>query len=118
MTIIQLVGIIFAIFALSRVFLRYKDKSISAFELIFWSIVWMGVVTVALFPDIFTSLSKLLGIGRGVDTLLYVGMIVLFYLMFRLYVKIEGQQKDITKLVREIAIEKQNNKNKKCGNKE
>jgi len=104
--ILEFIGIIFAAFALSRVFLRYRDKSITITELIFWSLVWIGVAAVALFPNIFTTLSKIAGIGRGVDILLYSGMIILFYLMFRLYVKIDGQQKDITKLVRELALQK------------
>ncbi len=104
--LLQVFGIIFALFAISRAVLRYKDKSINAFELIFWSGMWVSVVVVALFPGIFTTLSQVLGIGRGVDTLLYGGMIVLFYLLFRLYVRVEEQKKEITELVREIAMEK------------
>jgi small membrane protein len=119
MTPLQYIGIIFAIFALSRAFLRWKDKSISRGELFFWTLVWSSVVTVALFPGIFTWLSRMLGIGRGVDILLYGGMIVIFYLMFRLYVKIESQQRDITKLVRKLAlVEKGKTITKEVGNTE
>ncbi len=106
MTILQVLGIIFALFALSRVLLRYKDKSIKAIEFFFWSIIWMGVILLALFPGLFTALSKFIGIGRGVDILLYFGMIILFYLIFRLYVKIESQKKELTLLVRELAVRK------------
>jgi len=104
--ILESIGIIFAVFALSRVFLRYRDKSISLYELLFWSVVWVGLVVVAIFPSIFTRLSLVLGIGRGVDIILYIGMILLFYLTFRLYVKIENHQKDITKIVRDLALHK------------
>lgn len=104
--LLQVLGIAFALFAVSRAVLRYKDKSINGFELMFWSAMWLSVVAVALFPGIFTTLSKLLGIGRGVDTLLYGGMIVLFYLLFRLYVRVEDQKKEITELVRQIAEKK------------
>ncbi len=102
--LIQYFGIFFAFFALSRVFLRWRDKSISTKEFTFWCIVWVAVISVAAFPRIFTWLSLVLGIGRGVDILLYVGMIVLFYLIFKLYVEMEGQKKEITKIVRYIAI--------------
>ncbi len=104
--LLQILGTVFALFAVSRAVLRYKDKSINAFELLFWSAMWLSVVAVALFPGIFTTLSQVLGIGRGVDTLLYGGMILLFYLLFRLYVRVEEQKKEITHLVREIAMEK------------
>lgn len=106
MVLLQSIGIIFALFALSRVFLRYKDKSINALEFLFWSIIWIGVIILALFPRLFTILSQLIGIGRGVDILLYLGMILIFYLIFRMYIKIEGQQKEITLLVRELALRK------------
>ncbi len=111
--IFQIIGVIFSLFAWSRVFLRYKDKNISIFELAFWSIVWGGVIIIALFPGVFTEISFFFGIGRGVDILLYVGMIVLFYLLFRLYVKLDTQQKEMTKLVREIAIANMNSFSKK-----
>lgn len=103
--VLQIIGIVFAVFALSRAVLRYKDHSIKTNELIFWALIWGGVICVAVFPGIFVTLSKFLGIGRGVDTLVYTGMIILFYLLFRMYVKVESQQKEMTKLVREIAIQ-------------
>lgn len=101
---VQIIGILFAVFAFSRIILRYRDKSIRANELLFWSIIWLGVICVALFPSIFVAASKLFGIGRGVDILLYLGMILIFYLIFRLYVRVEAQKREITSLVREIAF--------------
>ena len=102
---LQIIGILFAVFALSRAILRYKDQSIKTNELVFWTVIWGGVICVAIFPSIFVTLSKFLGIGRGVDTLIYTGMIILFYALFRVYVKVEAQQREMTKLVREIAIQ-------------
>ncbi len=109
---LQVIGIVFALFALSRAILRYKEKSIRTNEVFFWAIIWIGVICVALFPGIFVALSIVLGIGRGVDILLYFGMILLFYLLFRLYVKVEALQKDMTAVVREIAV-KHAKKNRK-----
>jgi small membrane protein len=104
MILIQYLAVIFSVFAISRVFLRWKDKCVKATEFMFWCVIWGTVIAVSVFPGIFTWLSLTLGIGRGVDILLYGGMIVIFYLMFRLYVKSENQQQEITKLVREIAL--------------
>ncbi len=114
MGLLQIIGVVFALFALSRAFLRYKDKSLRPNELFFWAVVWVGVICVAVFPSIFVTLSKILGIGRGVDILLYGGMILLFYLLFRVYVKGEAQQKDMTTLVREIAIKNAAQKTEKA----
>ncbi len=108
--LIQIFGIIFSLFAWSRAFLRYKDKKVSARSLFLWSVVWVSIIVVALYPELISSAANFLGIGRGMDVLIYVSIIVIFYLMFRLYVMMDAQNQEITSLVREIAI---NNPEKK-----
>lgn len=103
-TIIQILIIIFALFAWSRAMLRLRDSNISVGEFSFWSLIWSFVIIVALFPSIINDLSTMVGINRGVDLAVYAGVILLFYLMFRLYVKLDIQARETTKLVREIAI--------------
>jgi len=104
MNIIQILIILFVLFAWSRAFLRLRGKNISIGEFSFWSLLWIAVIIIALFPNIIVGLSIMLGVGRAVDLLIYISIIVLFYLMFRLYVKMDVQAKETTKLVREIAI--------------
>ncbi|MBU1854341.1 MAG: DUF2304 domain-containing protein, partial [Nanoarchaeota archaeon] len=55
-------------------------------------------------------LSGFFGIGRPIDVVIYASIIVLFYLIFRMYVKIESMEQNITKVVREVTI---NNPKKK-----
>jgi hypothetical protein len=113
MQIVQVILILFAIFALSRALLRFKDNALSIRDFVFWLILWLGVISVAFVPSMIMRVSELFGIGRGVDLILYSGMVILFYLMFRLYVKIENQKKEITLIVRNLAIKKGLEKNKK-----
>lgn len=103
---IEIIVILFALFALSRAFLRFRDKEINAKELVFWSIIWIAVIVVVLIPGSAGYFAKLFGIGRPVDLLIYISIILLFYLTFRLYVKIDKQNQQITKIVREVAIKK------------
>jgi hypothetical protein len=84
--------------------LRLRDSHISVGEFSFWSLIWIFVIIIALFPDIISGLSTFVGISRGVDLAVYTGVILLFYLMFRLYVKMDAQARETTKLVREMAI--------------
>jgi hypothetical protein len=44
-----------------------------------------------------------LGVGRGIDVLVYLSIILLFYSNFKQTERIEKLEKEITKLVREIA---------------
>lgn len=101
---IQIIMIIFALFALSRVILRAKEKKLSKNQFLFWTVLWLALVVFAIFPSILTSFANLTGIGRGIDILVYLGIILLFYSSFKLYIKIKGVEEKITKLTREIAI--------------
>ncbi|OGZ32156.1 MAG: hypothetical protein A2V69_00065 [Candidatus Portnoybacteria bacterium RBG_13_40_8] len=110
MEIIQILIVVFALFALSRAVLRFKDNKLTINEMIFWALIWAGIILVSFLPGITILLSGLLGIGRGIDLVIYISIIVLFYLIFRLYVKIEGMEKEVTFVVRKLAL---NSKEKK-----
>jgi len=110
-SIIQIVMIIFALFAWSRAFVRLRDKDVGLGEFAFWSIIWVAVIVFALDPGILGGVSSIVGIGRAVDLAVYVSIIVLFYLLFRMYVRMDKQNQELTTLVREIAIK--NRKKKK-----
>ncbi|MGV8150723.1 MAG: DUF2304 family protein [Candidatus Woesearchaeota archaeon] len=109
-TILQILLILFAIFAWSRAALRLKKKDISLGGFIFWSLIWLTVIIFSSLPGILEWLSKILGIGRATDLAIYVSIVLLFYLLFRLYVRLDTQNQEITKLVREIAIKKEKKK--------
>jgi small membrane protein len=113
--ILLTVIIFFAIFALSRSYLRIRNGSESIFEFILWTIVWIGIIVVVLFPNILTLPAKLLGIGRGVDVLVYFGIIILFYSVYRIYSKIERLEQDITSLTRSNALAGMDKKKEKKG---
>ena len=111
MELIQIIIIIFATFAWSRVVLRYKDEKITVKELIVWSFVLAAAIFLVVWPQTSFVFAKLFGIARGADVIIYLSIPILFYLIFRLYIKIETIEQEITKIVREIAIE--NRKKKK-----
>lgn len=109
LSLIRIFATLFALFAWSRAFLRYKDRKISNNEFIFWSIIWLGVVIVAFIPGISSFISEAIGIKRPIDVFVYVSIILLFYLVFRIYVRLDQLNSEITKLVREFAIRKKKN---------
>ncbi|MBC8495525.1 DUF2304 family protein [archaeon] len=110
MEIIQVLVILFVIFAYSRVLLRFKDKQMRLREFTFWTIIWAAVVIVAVLPAFTGWLSNKVGIGRPIDIAVYVSIVLVFYLIFRMYVKFEKLDQNITKLVRTVAIEKEKKK--------
>jgi len=115
MEVIQIIITLFGLFALSRAVLRFKDNKLTRNELLFWMMIWIAVITIPLIPNLTSRVSNLFGIGRGMDMIVYISVVALFYLMFRLYVKVESVQKEITSVVRKISIgdNKESDKKKK-----
>jgi hypothetical protein len=103
-TIIQVLAIVFFTFALSRALLRARDRKISLAELIFWCTVWGGLIFVVFFPTFVTRVANAVGIGRGVDIIIYGSIALMFYMIFRLYVRLEETERELTRVIREIAI--------------
>lgn len=112
MEIIQVIALIFALFALSRAVLRFKDNRLTKNEFIFWALVWFVVIIVSLIPNVLGLFSNILGIQRGMDLIIAVSIIVLFYLIFRLYVQLEGVKREITAVVRKVALEDKSKRKK------
>lgn len=72
--------------------------------LIFWTCIFGLGFTAELFPNLTTEIAQKAGITRGVDAVVYTSIALLFYLVFRLYVYLEDIRKEITTLIRMIAI--------------
>jgi small membrane protein len=102
--ILEIVASIFIVFAVSRVILRMKDHKLTFAELFFWLSVWACMIVVVFFPQVTEFFASLLGIGRGIDVIIYVSIALLFYLVFRLYIKIVELEREITLLVRELSL--------------
>lgn len=104
MVVLQILAGAFALFALTRVILRAKERKMTWGEMFFWTVVWLMMIVLVILPEASTFFAEHLGIGRGVDLVLYVAIILLFYLLFRLYVKFEQLEQEVTVAVREIAL--------------
>ncbi len=106
MSPIQIIVILFSLFAISRVILRFKDRSVTLQSLFFWVILWMATVLFVMLPRTASILTNFFGVGRGADLLIYLSIILLFYLIFKIYVKIDNLNKEITKAVRKESLGK------------
>ena len=49
-------------------------------------------------------LARWVGVGRGVDTAMYLGFLMIFYLVFRAFGKLEDLDRQLTRIVRANAI--------------
>ena len=95
--LISIIGIVLGIY-------RYKNESFSNSVFALWTFVWIIIIVVTLFPSITTHFANLFGIGRGLDSMYIVSILFLFYIVFKLYNKIEQQKKRINELVSQLTL--------------
>lgn len=112
-TITQIFLSLFLLFAISRVFLRFKGGDLSLFGFLFWSSLFSFAAVVVLLPNIATEIAQLLHIGRGTDAIVYISITLLFYLVFRLYIYLEDIRHEITELIQKIALKETKKHGKK-----
>ena len=83
---------------------RYRQKRISTRSFFLWLPLWIAVGVVILFPDITMVFAQLLGIGRGADIVIYLSMILILYLLFKVGIRLERMDREITQIVRHLAL--------------
>lgn len=84
---------------------RHQDRLLSWRSTAWWSLIWLALVWMVWYPSSTQTAADILGIGRGVDLVIYCALVFLFLTVFRLLVKLESLQRDITKVVRRNALE-------------
>ncbi|MBD3260120.1 MAG: DUF2304 family protein [Candidatus Altiarchaeales archaeon] len=108
--IIEVFGLGFSIFALSRVYLRFREGKLSLAMLSFWAVIWLSVVAFLLNPSFFNSFSKFWGIKRPLDFVFTLGLIIAYYMLFRIYILLEELRGQLAVVVSDIAIESEGKK--------
>ena len=95
-----------ALLAIISVIKKKKEGRFGVKGMLFWVLFWLSAIVAVLWPDSTTVLANRFGIGRGTDFVLYISVAVIFYLIFKLHIKIESISRDITKVVRKESLEK------------
>jgi len=101
----QLIALIIILFFLGRLFWQKKKDSISLTEFIFWLFFWLASAFAILYIKTIDSLVADLGFSSsGINILFYLGTIILFYLILRLRLRLEKNERNLTKIIRDIAL--------------
>lgn len=101
---VQILLLTFILFAASRAVLQFRGGTLRFGALSFWLLIWVVALIAIFYPEETTRIARLLGIGRGVDVVVYGSISILFYLVFRLHVYLENIRSEISRLIREVAI--------------
>ncbi|OJI06363.1 hypothetical protein BK004_04045 [bacterium CG10_46_32] len=104
--LIQIITTIVVLFLITRVGGRLKRREITFKEALFWALLWFGVGIVVLYPKLADRVASYIGLqtATGIDLVVYIAVGLAFYLIFRLFVHIERVERDITKIIRHLAL--------------
>ena len=108
--LIQTILSLFLLFAISRVVFQARSAQLTIGGFLFWSGLFVFALAGVLEPNITAYVAKLLGIGRGADVVIYVSIVLLFSMIFRLSISQEETKREITTLIRIIALKKRPNR--------
>ena len=98
-------ALIIILFFLSRTYWQKKRNKISKNEFLFWFIFWFAAgVFIIFIKKIDAFVAKLGFSSSGIDILSYLSIPIILYLIFKIMIKIEKIEKNITEIVRNISI--------------
>jgi hypothetical protein len=107
MSLIQILLLIAIAYIILKTAQKYRISAITVREFFLWICFWLIGALVVLFPKATDSAAQFLGIARGADLIVYIGIIILFAGLFFLLVRLERLERDVTKIVRKMALEEE-----------
>ena len=84
---------------------KRRAAAITVQEFFLWTVFWLLGAGLVLFPEITQRVARFVGIGRGVDLVIYISLTLLFFGLFYVLVRLERLERDVTKITRKMALE-------------
>ncbi|MFH2136226.1 MAG: DUF2304 domain-containing protein [Patescibacteria group bacterium] len=94
-----------------RVVIKWRQGILTSRDLVFWIGFWFVVGIIILLPDTTSFMADLVGVGRGADLVVYLSIVLIFYIIFQMTIKIEKIERNITKVVRTVAMKDETENN-------
>ncbi len=94
-------------FILTSAFKYFKgQRSQTLFKFLTILIIWGSVLVFSIFPSITHSVSEKLGFGESLNTLIFIGFVIIFAILFKLLSIVERTERNISEIVRKEALSK------------
>ena len=103
----QFFAALFAFLVITKTLVDYKKGRESRVMFLFWLLTWSIVLVVAFFPNFVNILINRFGLGKtGLGTIYGLGLVFVLFVLYRIYLKTNGVERDLNKLIRELALSK------------
>ncbi|HPT08103.1 MAG TPA: DUF2304 domain-containing protein [bacterium] len=103
----QIIALLILVFFILKLTIQWRKKTININEFIFWLIFWLIASLLIIFIKPIDQLVINMGFSSsGINLIFYVAVLLLFYLIFKMRLKMVKLEKDITDLSRELTLKK------------
>ena len=103
----QILAVFIILFFIFRLIAQKRKKQISANEFSLWLTFWSLAAAAIIFIKQIDRLVAWLGFsGSGINFLIYIAVLALFYFVFRLRLDLAKMDRNLTDIVRQITLKK------------
>jgi hypothetical protein len=102
---IKILAVVFALFALRRVIIRYRKGDTLTVEFVFWTLIFSGIGVVVFVPEKTDQVARWLGVSSGFNAFTFLAIAGLLFSVFRLIARVHSIEREVTRLVRAQAID-------------
>lgn len=104
----QIIALLIIFFFISRLIGQKKKQAVSGNEFALWLFFWIFSALAILFLKDLDRLTAGLGFSAsGINLLFYAAILILFYLIFKMRLRLAKMDQDITDLTRTITLQRE-----------
>jgi hypothetical protein len=100
----QIFSLVLALIVISKSYVDLRSRRESLPMFVLWTLTWAVIVAVALSPSLIDILLRGSPAGAGIGRILGMGVVFEFFLLYRVYTRVERLEQKITTLVQEVAL--------------
>lgn len=106
-SLIQILLVLLSVTMLWNSFSKFakRQRGQTMFKLISSLFIWGSVLTFSLFPYFSHTLARALGFGENLNTLIFLGFVVIFLILTKIIAALERVESSISEIVRKEALE-------------
>ncbi|MBW1672242.1 MAG: DUF2304 domain-containing protein [Deltaproteobacteria bacterium] len=119
-TTLSVLFLIVSCLALWRTVVNLKRETIGIRSALIWTILWLSIGVFSIFPNLLNKTMRMAQMETRIIFILVIAVFILLALIFNLVSRMETMQRNLSKLVQEIAlinskIEENSNEDKEGG---
>jgi len=99
--IAMLLGLVMAVYTIRE----YKRGRLGLVAFVTWTVIWLGLVATGIFPQMYLTVTSILGMATPIQFVTTFSIIVLFAIVYQLYRLIGEINRKITQIVQHVALQ-------------